>query len=637
MNAGRALRHPLLILAAGMLACALAYITGLDGPWLVDDDVNLGFFLQYEQGLAPYADLIFGNSSGPLGRPAAMASFALNHALGLFDTTSLKAGNLLLHLLNGLLLFFLMHCLLQVRPAYRENCSALLPALITAWWLLLPLHVSSVLYIVQRMTLLASFFSLAACLAYVHGRLLAGTSRGYAMIAVSLLLFLPLAILSKESAFVTLPWLVLIELFFFKEASGWRVGLPRALAALATFTIVALAGIALALNITADYLAREFTLEQRLLTQGRVIWGYIRDIFLPSGGAMGLFHDDFPISVNLWKPATTLPALAGLASLLMLSLRLSATRWWPVAFGILFFLSGHLVESTIVPLELYFEHRNYLPSAGLLLASASALLIAWPQRRAVLMGLWLLYVCILAVATWQRSHVWANKSLLLETSARHHPHSLRAWTDYPEDLLANRRPRLALEAALAAAQNNPGYAGISYMQMMSVYCRIQQPVPAPLVKLTADALLATNNMASTITTPLSIGLELILSEHRRGHCPDTDFTPLIAAFVGLDAKVIAHYGSERRGLWLLRLTLADWLLELNKTEQALPILDDIWRQGDHDEIPTAGLALAKALAKAGHHTRAIQVLAELATVTHDAPDDFRQQMSQVLQDATGAR
>lgn len=625
------------LLITSLIIGMIAYLPGLSGPWLVDDDINLGIFNTLTPTNTPYADLISENTSGPLGRPVAMASFALNHALGLFDTTSLKAGNLLLHLLNGLLLFFLMHRLLQIRPASKESHPPLLPALIAAWWLLLPLHVSSVLYIVQRMTLLASFFSLAACLTYIHGRLLAGTWRGNAMIAVSLLLLLPLAALSKESAFATLPWLVLIELFFFSKAPLWREGLPRALTVLVTSTIVALAVTALALNITADYLAREFTLEQRLLTQGRVIWGYIRDIFLPSGGAMGLFHDDFPISVNLWKPVTTLPALAGLASLLLLSLRLSATRWWPVAFGILFFLSGHLVESTIVPLELYFEHRNYLPSAGLLLAAASALLIAWPSRKAVLMGLWLLYVGILALATWQRSHIWANKSLLLETSARHHPHSLRAWTDYSEDLLENRRPRLALEAALAAAQNNPGYASISYMQMMSVYCRIQQPVPAPLVKLTADALLATNNMASTITTPLSIGLELILTEHQRGHCPDTDFTPLISAFVGLDAKVVAHYGSERRGLWLLRLTLAEWLLELNKTEQALPIMDDIWRQGDHDENPTAGLALAKALAKAGHHTRAIQVLAELETVTHDAPDYFRLQMSQVLQDATGAR
>lgn len=624
-------------LAVIALVAITLYAPGLNGPWLVDDDSNLGIFQAFSASNAPYSELIFGNTSGPLGRSVSMASFAINHKLGLFDTTSLKAGNLLLHALNGLLLFAVLSRLNHARPFLASSKPLLLPALLAVWWLALPLHASSVLYIVQRMTLLASFFSLAACLSYVQGRLMPCTWHGRVLIASSLLLFSPLAILSKESAFVTLPWLVLIELFFFSKAPVWRNGLPQALSALVAVTIVALIATALALNISNDYLAREFTLEQRLLTQGRVIWSYIRDIFIPSGGAMGLFHDDFPISFNLWIPATTLPALAGLVGLLFLSLRVSATRWWPLAFGFLFFLAGHLIESTIVPLELYFEHRNYLPSAGLLLAAGSALLLAWPHRKVLLTTLWLLYVSILAIATWQRSHIWANKSLLLETSALLHPHSLRAWTDYPEDLLANRQPRLALEAALVAARNNPAYAGISYMQMMSVYCRIQQPVPAPLVKLTAQTLHATNNMASTITTPLSIGLEVILTEHHKGHCLDTDFTPLATAFASLDKKVVDHYGHQRGSLWLLRLTLAEWMLTLNKTEQAIPILDDIWQQGNHGNIPTVGLVLAKALVRTHHNTHAKQVLAELAAVTHDAPDDFRQQMNQVLQEATGAR
>lgn len=624
-------------LIAVAVSTAALYIPGLSGPWLVDDNYNLGTLKGFTPATAPYREVVLGNDSGPLGRPVSMASFALNHVLGLFDTTSLKAGNLLLHLLNGLLLFALLYRLLQVRPVSKELHPILLPSLIAVWWLLLPLHVSSVLYIVQRMTLLASFFSLTACLAYAQGRLIAGTWQGKSLIVAGLLLCLPLAILSKESAFVTLPWLILIELFFFSKAPAWRMGLPRALTVLITLTFFSLTASALILNLASDYLAREFTLQERLLTQGRAIWSYIHDIFLPSGSAMGLFHDDFPVSVNLWKPATTLPALAGLAGLVLLSLRLSATRWWPLAFGVLFFLSGHLVESTIVPLELYFEHRNYLPSAGLLLAAISAILLTWPHRKVLLMCLWLLYVGILAVATWQRSHIWASKSLLLETSARHHPHSLRAWTDYPEDLLESRKPRLALEAALHAAQTNPDYAGISYVQMISIYCRIRQPVPAPLVELTTKALLATNNMASTMTTPLSIGLELILTEHHKGHCPDTNFTPLAPAFAHLDARVVAHFGNHRNDLWLLRLTLAEWLIALNRTEQALPILDDIWQQGDHATIPTAGLALAKAHVTMKHFTRARQVLAELAAVTHDAPDDFRQQMSLVQQDTTGAR
>lgn len=621
------------------IAIIIAYIVmspGLAGPWLFDDDVNLGTFRQFSGGSAPYANLIFGNSSGPLGRPVSMASFALNHYMGLFDTVSLKAGNLLLHLLNGLLLLTLLSRLQRARPMITTH-AWLLPGLVAAWWLVLPLHVSTVLYIVQRMTLLAGFFSLAACLTYVHGRMQPDTRRGIVWLALSLLVCLPLAVLAKESAFVTLPWLVLIELFFFRQSPFWRFSLPQVLAGLVALTIIALVALTLALNISSDYLIREFSLEQRLLTQGRVIWSYIRDIFLPSGASMGLFHDDYPLSLHLLAPFSTLPALVGIVILVGLAIRSAATRWWPAAFGIMFYFAGHLVESTIVPLEIYFEHRNYLPSLGLLLAVVVTGWLAWPHRRKLALMLLLAYLLLLSAATLQRSHIWASKSMLLETSARYHPHSLRAWTDYPEDLLENRHPRQALEAALLATKNNPAYAGISYMQMISIYCRIREPVPAPLIAQTALALQNTTIMASTVTTPLGIGLELILAEHKKGKCGNSAFAPLIPALVSIDSRLVDHYTTRRNSLWFLRLTLAEWLQTLGKADQALPILDDIWRQGDYQAIPMVGLALADTLVATGRHERARQVLAELTAVTHDAPDDFKTRLQQLQQASTGHR
>ncbi|MCY0536413.1 hypothetical protein, partial [Klebsiella pneumoniae] len=41
--------------------------------------------------------------------------------------------------------------------------------------------------------------------------------------------------------------------------------------------------------------------------------------------------------------------------------------------GWFFFLVAHLVESSFLPLEMYYEHRNYLPSFGLLLAATGLL------------------------------------------------------------------------------------------------------------------------------------------------------------------------------------------------------------------------------------------------------------------------
>lgn len=626
------------VLAAILLTFAL-YHPGLSGPWLVDDELNLGSFSLYPAGLAPYADLIFGNSSGPLGRPVSMATFAVNHMLDRFDTPSLKMVNLLIHQSCGILLFWLVWRLNKTRPIVTQVHPALLPAVVSVWWLLLPLHVSTVLYAVQRMTLLASFFSLACCLTYVYGRAAWSLHRwqSLALLTISLVVFFPLAVLSKESATFILPWLILIELFFFARAPAWQIGARKALTLLCFLTVTLMILAVIGPSLDRGYLDREFTLHERLLTQGRVIWTYITTIFLPSGPSMGLFHDDFTISRSLLSPISTLPALATLVGIVGLSIYLSATRWWPIAFGCLFYLSGHLVESTIVPLELYFEHRNYLPSAGLLLAVAAALLIGWPHRKPVLLALLMVYLALLAAATWQRSHIWGDKHLLLQTSAQTHPHSLRAWTDYTESLLEHRQPRLALEAALTAANNNPANAGIHYLHMISVYCRIQQPVPAELINRAADALSATTNMASSMTTPLSIGLDVVLTNHQNGNCQKSDFRAMAPAFAKLDSRLVERYQNDIGRLWFLRLTIAEWLLSLKNTGDALKLLINIWSSGNHDEMPMVGLRLVELSAQAGQLDQARETLSELLLVTHDAPPHIRTQLDRLQQDVSGEK
>ncbi len=629
---------PLLIMAAIAIAAAI-YAPGLSGPWLVDDDFNLGMFNNYSPGQAPYMEIISNNNSGPLGRMVSMASFAANHALNLFSTTALKSTNLLIHLCNGLLVFLLLSRLLRRKPTANTFDPSLTAAVIAIWWILLPIHLSSVLYIVQRMTLLASFFSLAACLAYAIGRDMhtRNPRLSFLLIGTSLSVLFPLAVFSKESAFVTLAWLILIETFFFSHPPVWRIGIRNVVLLLVAGTILAGALLATFLPITSDYIWREFTLNERLITQSRVIWSYIRTIFLPNSTSMGLFHDDYTLSVGFLRPWTTLPALIGIAALFFFAVKISAGRFWAVSFGLLFYFSGHLVESTIVPLELYFEHRNYLPSLGLLLAASSAASMLWPFKRPVLVAVFVSYLCLLSLSTFQRAQIWADKSILLRTSAQSHPKSLRAWTDYPENLLENRKPRLALEAALTSALRNPEAASISYIQMISIYCRIQEPVPPQLVTKAANALRENRNFASSFTTPMGIGLELVLTTHKNGGCAGTDFSPLAPALAVTDNKLKLHYGRRTGDLWFLRLTLAEWLIELQQPKNALLILYDIWNTTDRNRIPMAGLTLAKVLIDQGQSQAAQTVLAELATVTHDAPEDFRIEMASLQRQARDAK
>jgi hypothetical protein len=634
---------PAFLLVTGLILVALLYLPGLHGPWLVDDDANIGVFNRFTQAQAPYHDIIFSNNSGPLGRPVAMATFAANHSLGLFSTPALKLTNLLIHLGSGTLLYFLLSRLFFLRTPEHPLPIKFTAALISVWWLLLPVHISSVLYIVQRMTLLAGFLSLASTLLYVMGRQALQNNqllRSITALSLSLFLLFPLAIFSKESAFSTLAWLVLIELFFFNLLTK-RPGIRPTLIALTALVIAMMAVLVAVLHLDQAYIWRNFSLSERLLTEPRVLWAYIHNIFLPTAAGMGVYQDDFPLSRGWLQPWGTLPAVVALASALIASLWLAATRWWLVSFGVLFYLSGHLIESTVVSLEIYFEHRNYLPSIGLLISASSLLLLSWPWRRSLLALIFSLYLSLLAFITWQQCNTWGTKSTLLEISALNHPHSLRAWTDYSEDLLVRRQPQRALEIALLGAENNSDFASISYMQMVSIYCRIHNAPPPALIEKMASALNDNKDYSNGFTTPLGIGLENILSNKKQGFCQSADFSPLASSLIHTDLALQQRFPQDLQTLWFLRLAIAEWLLDTGRHEAAVSILRDAWHTDNKAAIPMVGLILARALsqqpANPSQQAELQQVLGELHATTSDAPTDFRAEVEALQQGSSITR
>jgi hypothetical protein len=561
-----------LVVAVACVVTALAYLPGLSGPWLVDDEYNLGIFKHFSPGNAPYHDIIFSNPSGPLGRAVSMASFAANHALGLFSPYNLKATNLGIHLLCGVLLFLLLRLLFRQRPPLARLTPDMLAACIAAWWLLLPMNISAVLYIVQRMALVSTFFALAACLAYASGRRrLADHPRtGKTLIILAVLVFLPLSVFAKESGVCCIAFLALIELFFFqpRHLAPRLAALVAAAAALGAFTVV------LAPRFMTDgYLGRDFSLGERLLTEPRVLASYIRDIFLPNSARMGLFHDDFAVSHGLLAPPDTLLALLALAAVLGLALRTAdSRRWWPVSFGILFYFAGHLVESTIVPLELYFEHRNYLPQAGLLIAIAIPVASGWPWHNRLLVALFATYLALLAFASTQQAAIWGNEGLLLRNSALNHPLSTRADDAYVEYLVGQGNYREAIAESGRYAATAPEHALASHLHALSVYCRTGAPLPSALLTAAVDAPLP----PATDTELLGINLAEILRHIDQGPCRAADLAVLSPRLVAWDALLVTRYGTGRTALWHQRMITAWWLIRTGRNDEALHILADIW-------------------------------------------------------------
>ena len=432
---------------------AIAYAPGLSGPFLFDDVPNI----TENQGLTAERHSFLGwwsaiqsSGSGALRRPLSMGTFALQISSEPTSATSLKAVNLLIHGVCGLLIYALAATLRQhwLSAGQRATRSELtwMPALAMAIWLHNPLLLSTTLYVVQRMAQLSALFSLAALLTYARARArwAANGAGPDDIIALGLwvCLFTILAVLSKENGVLLLWQLAVLEFcFFLGQWDGQsRTWIRRLGVALFCAPIILFLGFTIWQWdwIASGYASRDFSLAERLWTEMRLLWFYIGGFLLPRIGTYGLFHDDIQLSLGWLTPATTLISVLAWLAAITIGWRLRVLFPW-LLFAVLFFLVGHSIESGYLALELVFEHRNYLPTAGIALAVAAglALLIdrhVGPSRTAY-QGLSAVYVAVLLSTLFLRSLSWSDELELATASVVRHPESARSTHFYANTLI----------------------------------------------------------------------------------------------------------------------------------------------------------------------------------------------------------
>lgn len=430
----------------------LIYQPGLHGPFLFDDYANLPPL--GHQGTIDSAAKAFNfiNSgiAGPSGRPLALASFLLDARDWPADPYPFKRTNLIIHLLCGLALLVL--CLQLMRTPGLDDGSrppgwspAWLALMACGLWLLHPFNVSTTLYVIQRMAQLSALASLAGLAAFVYGRRLSAASpnRGIVWMAAGIGGGTILGVLCKENAVIVPLLALIIERLCFPERSlptqsRWAV---RVLTLLPSLAIAAYMIYLVTLGRIADqYSGRDFTLGERLLTQPRALLEYLYLAVWPLAGSRGLYGDSYPISSSLLSPVATLPSLIGLVSILILCAVLPR-RWLALRLALLFFLAAHLLEGSIFPLELYFEHRNYLPIT--LLPLPLCLAIAQLRNSRLAVALYLGILALTASATVGRVEIWTDQLRLVAHSVRMAPDSTRANLDLANLLEERGKPELA--------------------------------------------------------------------------------------------------------------------------------------------------------------------------------------------------
>lgn len=169
-------RPPVLFVALVLVAAtALTFAPGLDNPYIgvearaaIRDNPQLASIGASFTNPSPL--LVSTHAPNLVLRPSSSASYALNFALCGATPRCLQAGNLLLHLGAGLLLFVLLQRWLALPhwPQDQRRRALPLATLIAAVWLLHPLQTEVVAYLPGRAEGLAGTLVLAALVALVY-------------------------------------------------------------------------------------------------------------------------------------------------------------------------------------------------------------------------------------------------------------------------------------------------------------------------------------------------------------------------------------------------------------------------------------------------------------------------------------
>ncbi len=411
---------PLLCLIMG----AVVYGGSLDVPFYLDDYRNIldnPVLRLDELSLSGLQNVVAGSTLRT--RPVANITFALNYYVNQENPAGYHLVNITIHILAAFFLYQLTLTTLAT-PALKGRFAD--PRLIASFaallWLVHPLHTQTVTYVVQRMNGLATMFYLLSLWLYALARVNGGRK--------SVLLFAGalgagIAAVGSKEIGATLPFFVLLyEGYFFQNLDRdrllrrvWLCGVP-----LLFVCLLLLIYVDNPLSLLAGYEGRPFTMVERLMTQGRVVLLYVGLLALPWPGFLSIDHQ-IEISRGLLDPPTTLIALVVICVLLVGAVAL-AGRHRLLSFTLLWYFGNLVIESTVLPLELVFEHRTYLPSVFMAVA-ASAYLFRSVRSRRWAAGLLVAILAVFSLWTIQRNELWRDPVAFWADAAAKSPQKAR--------------------------------------------------------------------------------------------------------------------------------------------------------------------------------------------------------------------
>lgn len=447
----------LIIAIAGLIA----YLNSFEVPFILDDfgSISNNYAIHH---LFDFAALwkFYAN------RIVLYFTLSLNYAVHDNGVEGYHIVNLLIHIVNGLLLYSIIYKILdlpyfsgKMLSRYRRLVSVSIALL----FIVHPIQVNAVTYIVQRTASLAATFYFAAVLLFIIYR-----TNNKIRHFIFMMFFILLAMFTKENT-ITIPFmLLLIELFFFVGTgrTAWYKRILIFVIIFATVPIIPETNLLLKGYSQSDpgvsfKASTSMDRMQYFYTELNVVLFYIRLMFIPDWQNFD-YSNDWPVSKTIWDNYSYLSfavwVLIGLFTLFLIKRNRLA------AFGILWFFIGLAVESTFISIkDVYFEHRLYFPCAGFLMFLAGMIFYERKSHEAshrryyfkkpLLLFCIVTFICYFFYTglTIKRNFIYSN--------------SIRLWSDVAEKAPGSDRSHSVLGTSYLNAfdekKKNTGYLDIA--------------------------------------------------------------------------------------------------------------------------------------------------------------------------------
>ncbi len=594
------------------------YWQGLSGPLLLDDGPQLLPIIKSissNKNIQDYKEHVFSNS-GILGRPVSMSTFILNAEFTGNSIWHWKLTNVILHLLCGLSIYCLTSLLLSFEEKINSHTVAFC---ITTIWLIHPLNVSTTLYLVQRMTILSTLFTTSALASYLYAvKKEINSKNGVPSLVISGCILFPLALFSKENAALLFLYVLLTTCYISRSTSISYLKFPKNIRLYnLIFLTLGIAGVILLMYFNdflfiGGYQKRNFTLYERLFTESRVIVLYLAQILTPIPSIMGFFHDDITISKSISNPISTLFSLAAILITSFFCIT-KFTKLPLTAYGVIFFFISHILESTIFPLEIAFEHRNYFGMWGIIL-SVTTIILSTSDKLKINAGYIFLIACIiLGSLTFNRTKLWGNQELLFPHMLSIHSGSGRLHAIFASSYAATGKYKEAL--SYLSTDSTFG----AELQKLSIICQDTGKVNLDHLlnskHIHPNILIGTDELEG-ITTLSNFGLDNKCSFSK------TKFASLLS--------IISKSPSiTRTNAQKIILYLAHYYRETGENDKSLIALRESFSKDDKNPIPL--FLLTEWLIEINRIDEAKKIFTEAQNIANNSTYDYSEFISRILE------